>query len=114
MRLDIQEIIKLLDCYVLPSFWEGLPMVLLEAMAVGCPIVATDVGGVSSVIKSGENGILVRHGNSAALAKAIIAILDNKEMREMFIQNGLKAFKECFTSTVMTRLYEKLYLRQNK
>jgi glycosyltransferase involved in cell wall biosynthesis len=113
MRLDIPEILKLLDCYVLPSLWEGLPMVLLEAMAAGCPIVTTDVGGVCSAIQSGVTGLLVKPGNSGELAQAVISMLSNPELRAACIQNGLRVFNEKFDSSVMTRSYEKLYLREN-
>jgi glycosyltransferase involved in cell wall biosynthesis len=112
MRLDIPEVIKLFDCYVLPSLWEGLPMVLLEAMAVGCPIVATDVGGVSSIIKSGENGILVKPRNPQELTDGIIKMLSNDAFRTECIKNSLQIFNEKFDAAVMTRSYEKLYLRK--
>jgi len=112
MRLDIPEVIKLFDCYVLPSLWEGLPMVLLEAMAVGCPIVATDVGGVSSIIKSGENGILAKPGNTQELADGIIKTLSNDAFRAECIKNNMRIFNEKFDAAVMTRAYEKLYLRE--
>ena len=112
MRLDIPEVIKLFDCYVLPSLWEGLPMVLLEAMAVGCAIVATDVGGVSSIIKSGENGILTKPGNPRELTDGVIKMLSNEAFRAECIKNNLRIFNEKFDAAVMTRSYEKLYLRK--
>jgi glycosyltransferase involved in cell wall biosynthesis len=112
MRLDIPEVIKLFDCYVLPSLWEGLPMVLLEAMAVGCPIVATDVGGVSSIIKSGENGILTKPRNPQELTDGIIKMLSNEAFRAECIKNNIRIFNEKFDAAVMTRSYEKLYLRK--
>ena len=62
-RLDIPELLKLFDLYVLPSISEGLPMVLLEAMAAACPMIATNVGGVSTVIKHGENGSIIEPKN---------------------------------------------------
>jgi glycosyltransferase involved in cell wall biosynthesis len=113
MRLDIPELLKMFDCYVLPSLWEGLPMVLLEAMAAGCPIVATDVGGVSSILRSGENGILVKPANPRELAKAICTMLSDHALRTRCIKNGQRIFNDKFDSRVMTRSYEKLYLREN-
>ena len=56
-RTDVPEILKLLDIYVLPSVWEGLPMILLEAMAAECPIIASRVGGVPGIIENGRQRI---------------------------------------------------------
>ncbi|MCW8909310.1 MAG: glycosyltransferase family 4 protein, partial [Gammaproteobacteria bacterium] len=79
-RLDMQEILKVLDLYVLPSLFEGLPMVLLEAMASGCPIVATDVGGNSQAITHGENGSLVESENPEGLAKEVVKLLGDENL----------------------------------
>jgi len=110
-RLDIPELLKLFDLYVLPSLWEGLPMVLLEAMAAGCPIVCTDVGGVSTAVKHEVNGLLVKPADIEALSAAIISLLSDKAKRECLAQNGLKRFQESFSAEIMTRKYEQLYLR---
>jgi len=111
-RIDIPELLKVFDLYVLPSNWEGLPMVLLEAMAAGCPIVATDVGGNSTAINHGINGSLVRPQDPKHLADEIIRILLNKDLMKQYSMNGIKIFKEKFSAERMTRCYELLYLRE--
>ncbi len=111
-RLDIPELLNLFDLYVLPSLWEGLPMVLLEAMAAGCPIVCTDVGGVSAAVTHEHNGLLVRPADPDALSSAIISLLSDEEKRARFAANGLKRFQESFSADIMTRKYERIYLRK--
>jgi len=110
-RLDIPELLKLFDVYVLPSVSEGLPMVLLEAMGAGCPIVATDVGGISMAIKHGKNGSLVRPKDPKKLVSQIIKVLLDRDLREQYSQKGLKMFREKFSAEMMTKKYEQLYLR---
>jgi glycosyltransferase involved in cell wall biosynthesis len=112
MRLDIPELLKLFDVYVLPSLWEGLPMVLLEAMAAGCPIVATDVGGVPSIITSGKNGLLFNCKNHQMLFAAIIKLLQDKPIRNAFSEKGKIDFLRKFDARIMTRHYEKMYLKE--
>lgn len=63
--------------YVNPSEFEGLPVAVLEAMCLGRPIVATSVGGVPSVIRDGDTGLLVPPGDPAALAAAVRSLLDD-------------------------------------
>jgi glycosyltransferase involved in cell wall biosynthesis len=111
-RLDIPELLKVFDLYVLPSVWEGLPMVLLEAMAAGCPILATDVGGVSLAIKSGVNGSLVKPRDPQSLEKEIIRLLRDESLRKKYSENGRRIFRESFSAEAMARKYERLYLRQ--
>lgn len=110
-RTDIHELLQVFDLYVLPSIWEGLPMVLLEAMAAGCPIVATDVGGVSDAVKNGINGSLVRPADPAHLSQEIIRILKNDKLRAEYRENGLSIFNEKFSAEAMALAYERLYLQ---
>ena len=71
-RSDVPALLGALDLFVLPSLWEGLPLVLLEAMASGVPVVATRVGGVPEVVSDGATGILVDPMRPDQLAAAII------------------------------------------
>ena len=89
-RLDMPELLKLFDLYVLPSLWEGLPMVILEAIAAGCPIIATDVGGIPSAVIHKKNGILIEPANSGKLALVIIKLLFNKLSKIIEILSGNK------------------------
>lgn len=67
----VHDLLREMDLFVLPSLSEGLPMVILEAMAAGVPVVATDVGGISEAIRPGVDGLLVPAQDHVALAKAI-------------------------------------------
>ncbi len=111
-RLDMPSILKLLDLYVLPSIWEGLPLVILEAMAAGCPILATDVGGNASAITNGFNGSLVKAQDPKTLALEIIRLLADDAIRKHYARNGLERFHREFSAATMTRKYEQLYLRK--
>jgi glycosyltransferase involved in cell wall biosynthesis len=69
------------DACVLPSAWENLPHTVVEALAVGCPVIATSVGGVPEVVRDGENGLLVPPGDPGALASAIARLLSDHALR---------------------------------
>jgi glycosyltransferase involved in cell wall biosynthesis len=69
-----------LDVFVQPSFTEATSNVLLEAMAMGLPVVATDVGGTAAIIEHEVTGLLVPAGDSAALAKAVIRLAETPEL----------------------------------
>ena len=79
-----QEILSLLDVFVMPSRQEGLGLSIMEAQAAGLPVVASNVGGIPSLIEHGKTGILVETGNSQVLAEAIISLLQDKnKMRQL-------------------------------
>jgi glycosyltransferase involved in cell wall biosynthesis len=75
IRTDTPALMNAADAYVMASRWEGLPLVLLEAAAVGLPIVATDVGGNRDIVHDGKNGLLVPPGNPLALASGLRQVL---------------------------------------
>ena len=85
---DVPSWLPAFDAFVLPSLMEGTPMALLEAMLGGLPVVASRVGGVPDVIKSGENGILVRPGNARDITEAIRLLFGDQELR---LRIGLEA-----------------------
>jgi glycosyltransferase involved in cell wall biosynthesis len=110
-RSDIPEIITDCDIFVLSSDWEGLGIVLIEAMASRKPIVATNVGGIPEVVEDGVTGILVPPRNPEALAKAILRLAkDDKLRKEMGERGREKAIKE-FDIKIAVNNYERLYLQ---
>jgi len=76
------------DIFVLPSFFETIPNALLEAMSMGKPVIASNVGGLAEVIKDRETGILVPPGDTAAIKEAIMEILSNKDLAEFLGANA--------------------------
>lgn len=74
---DVADVLALADLFVLPSESEGFGRVLVEAMAMGCAVVATAVGGIPDIVRDGETGLLVEPANPAALAGAVRALLDD-------------------------------------
>ena len=106
---QISEFYKSIDLFVLPSLTEGIPAVLLEAMAFGVPVVATRVGGVPEMIEDGISGILVPPQNPEALAEAIIKIYKNPNLASIMAKNARARFEKYFTANTMARQYEKVY-----
>lgn len=80
-RSDVPDILIASDLFVLPSFWEGISIALLEAMSYGLPVVVTDVPGNREVLGSQENGILVPPRDSLALKEAIVSLLEGADLR---------------------------------
>lgn len=78
-RQDIPELLAASDCFVLPSLWEGLPMALVEAMATGLPIIATEVSGSKQAMIDGETGLLVAPGDVAQLEEAMVRMLSQPD-----------------------------------
>jgi glycosyltransferase involved in cell wall biosynthesis len=112
-RLDMPEILKIFDLYVLPSLFEGMPMVLLESMAAGCPVIATDVGGNGNVIDHGRNGSLVPPKDPQMFGDEIIRVLSSPDLMKQYTSNAMTDFDTKFSSTKMVRKYEALYMRQS-
>lgn len=83
-REDVPAVLAASDVFVLPSFREGTPRVITEAMAAGLPIVATDIAGIPEQVADGENGYLVSPGDAAALAGALRKLLDDPAKRRQF------------------------------
>jgi len=81
-RQDCYEILALMDLLVLPSLGEGVPKAIIEAMALGKPVVATRVGGIPELVQDGETGLLVAPQDSAGLAQAIIALARQGDLRQ--------------------------------
>jgi glycosyltransferase involved in cell wall biosynthesis len=79
--LDVPSFLSAVDLLALPSYDEGLPRAVLEAMAMTCPVVASEVGGVPELIQHGVNGLLVPPGDRAALVEALKSLIDDEALR---------------------------------
>ena len=98
------------DGYVLSSAWEGMPVVLLEAAAVGLPIVATKVGGVPEVVEDRVTGSLVPPGDPASLATAMQQIEAlTREERLAMGQRGRSLVQERYSADSVMAMWERLY-----
>lgn len=109
MRLDIPELLKLFDVYVLPSLWEGLPMIILEAMAAECAVIATDVGGVCTAIRNMETGLIVTTKGVADLSDAVCKLFADEAIKEKITKQALTLFLNQFSSEYMTKRYMAVY-----
>lgn len=109
VRRDIQRILPLLDVFVLPSLYEGFGIAILEAMAVGKPVVATCVGGIPEFVLPGETGLLVEPGNAAALADAIASMLRDPDRATRMGANGRSRVQAGFQISTVVRRHEQVY-----
>jgi glycosyltransferase involved in cell wall biosynthesis len=95
-RKDVRELLQVMDIFVLSSLYEGFPVVALEAMAAGLPIVASRVGGLTEAVSDGKTGFLIEPGNPAMLADKIKELLIKDSMRRKFGKAGFMRVKEKF------------------
>ena len=108
-RPDVPDLLAAADVFVMPSFWEGMPLALLEAMLAGKPCIASNVGGIPEVISSPELGLLVPAGDPGALAGAIARLYDEPALRERLGRAARDFALDHYTLPVMADAYERLY-----
>ena len=118
LRTDATRLIAAADLFVLSSLYEGLPVSLLEAMAIGTPVVATRVGGIPEAVTDGVEGFLVDPLNPGQLAEKILSVLRDPKLQQRFAINGTKAVRERYDVRKMVkrteRLYEKILARKQE
>lgn len=107
-RTDICELLSESDLFILPSRYEGLGLVVLEAMAVGVPVIASNIDGPAELITSGENGLLFEGENSSDLADQILYLYNNREKMNYFAENAYKYVQD-FDISNMCKKYCELY-----
>jgi L-malate glycosyltransferase len=108
-RTDVHDLLPAMDVFVLPSLSEGIPMALLEAMALGTPVVATAVGGVPEVVKHRVNGLLVHSGDERALADACATITLDRDLAARLVTNGRRTVEQAFSHTRSGRALTSVY-----
>jgi glycosyltransferase involved in cell wall biosynthesis len=102
-RDDAARVVAAADVLALPSWTEGLPLVVLEAMALGRAVVATTVGGTPELVSEGETGLLVPPRDVEALTAALRRVLDDDDLRRRLGDAGKRRVAERFSSEAMTR-----------
>lgn len=108
-RQDMPDILKAIDVYCLPSLWEGLPIGLLEAMAMGKAVIATNVNGSREVVNHKENGLLIEPKDTAALVDAILQLYQQPELREKLQTQAKNTINDRYNVVHMTRNTEEIY-----
>jgi len=108
-RKDVSELMQGMDLFVLPSIAEGISNTILEAMAVGLPVVASRAGGNRELVAEGENGFLFSIGDDRELASIIVDYINKPEMRLEHGSNSRSRTKTNFSLARMVREYEALY-----
>jgi len=111
-RQNVREYYPKLDLLLLSSVSEGQPLVILEAMAAGVPVVATDVGACREIIydENGQCGIIVPPKNHLMMAKAILKLIEDKEMRDTFSKNAKKVVRKKYRLDLMRERYKNLFI----
>ena len=109
-RTDVADLLGAADIFVLPSLWEGQPLVLQEALRAGVPIVATDVGGVRAVV--GDAAVLVPSGDASALVRALTLVLTDTQtaaaLRERALRRAAELPTEADVITQLTTAYDRV------
>ena len=112
-RLDLLELLRLADFFIHPSYMEGLPVAMLEAMALGKACVASRVNAIPEAITDGEDGILVPAGDAGVLAGAILRLFKDPELRERLGAAGrarmLETFDESFAAKTAVDYYDRCW-----
>jgi len=108
-RNDVHKLLAGTDIYVQSSWYEGFSNTILEAMSVGCPVIASGIGGNQELVQEKETGYLFEPSNPEELAYKIKFMLENPYLREILSSNAKKMIKTKFSDVVMARNYEQFY-----
>jgi glycosyltransferase involved in cell wall biosynthesis len=110
-QVDEEEKVRLMrssDCLVYPTRYESFGLPPLEAMAAGCPVVASDIPVVNEMIQDGENGVLVAPESPAALAEGIVRVLTDSDLRRRLLEGGRRTLQRYSEPELVARI-EALY-----
>jgi glycosyltransferase involved in cell wall biosynthesis len=107
---NVPDWLALADFTILPSFYEGLPLVAIESLAAGKPVVATAIDGTTEVVLNGKTGLTVPPGQPAALAASICQLLDSPELARQLGRAGRELVSERFSQERQVAETEALYL----
>lgn len=110
-RQDVPDVLHAADIFVLPSLWEGLPIGLLEAMAMRKAVIGTRVDGTREVLQDADNGLMVEPGDVDALAAAIVRLVEDKVLRESLSAKAYETVRQRFDARVMTKAIEDIYIK---
>ena len=110
----VPEYLVVSDLFVLPSLSEGFPLVVLEAMAAGLPIITTNVRGLPEIVKDGENGFVVEPQNPRQLVEKISLLLSNNELRQKISANNIIKAKQHSWEAVVEKLEEVYFSCSNQ
>jgi glycosyltransferase involved in cell wall biosynthesis len=108
-RKDIPQILSAIDIFVLTSFWEGLSIAALEALASAKPVVATDTGGIQEIVKDNRNGFLVPPKNTKMLSDRLITLLRDRQLMYRMAEEAKNSIGEEFTYKHMADKTQDLY-----
>jgi sugar transferase (PEP-CTERM/EpsH1 system associated) len=108
-REDVPQLLSALDVFVLPSLAEGISNTILEAMACALPVVATRVGGNAELVREGETGFLVPRADPQAMARALLAYVDDAALRHEHGSAARKRAEDVFSITGMAGRYQEVY-----
>lgn len=108
-RSDPLALLNACDIFVLPSLFEGLPRSLLEAMALGKPVVVTDIGGSREVVTHGRSGFIVPPRDAARLESALSALVASEELRLAFGRAGRLTIEQQFDARATAAAHERIY-----
>jgi L-malate glycosyltransferase len=109
---NVPALLAATDLFVLPSHTEAFPNSLVEAMVAGVPSIATNVGGIPELIEHNRNGLLVAPGDAAALADAVIALIEDDARARSLGRAARETILERYSYDLMIREFEELYLRE--
>lgn len=109
--LEMPQLMAAVDAFIMSSLWEGLPLVLLEAMAAGLPVIGTRIPGIMDVVRDGSEGILVDAGDSVGLAVAMHRMLEEPEYCKMLGASGRKVVIDRFDFAGTVDRLRALYAR---
>jgi glycosyltransferase involved in cell wall biosynthesis len=109
-REDLVPLYSAMDLFVLPSLWEGLPTVILESMACGVPVIATNIPGTRELVRQGHTGWLVEPKDSKALAEAIIYALQHPDARDTIARTAAESVVPLYSMEHIANQYQAIYL----
>jgi len=107
---EVEKYLSIFDFFVLPSLQEGLSIAIIEAMASGVPVIASNVGGIPEVITHKYDGILIRSKNENDISEAIIQLNNNKELKNKLISNAYNKISAKFDIRKIVKEFESMYI----